>query len=330
MHIPDHYLSPETCVVLGAAMLPIWVLSAKKIKRDFPKENLPLLGAFTAISFLIMMFNVPLPGGTTGHAVGGVLIGIIFGPHAACISVSAALLIQALVFGDGGIFAFGANCFNMAFIMPFAGCYIYQFIEEKFKSEKVRYAGIAFSSYIGLNLAAFCAAVEFGVQPQLFTNTVGQPMYCPYPLSVSIPAMTIPHLAIAGVIEAVFTVVVITYFKIFSPSLFDKSKELKLRPAYALITILLCLSPIGLLATGTAWGEWGVSEIKNVIVNGSMLGYIPEGMKHGFVFKSVFPDYSINGMPDIAAYLMSGILGIFTFLSFQIISFKKSKSTKNS
>ena len=65
-----------------------------------------------------MMFNIPLPGGTTGHAVGGTLIAILFGPYAACLAVSVALLIQALFFGDGGILAFGANCFNMASSCP--------------------------------------------------------------------------------------------------------------------------------------------------------------------------------------------------------------------
>ena len=83
---------------------------------------MPLLGIGAAFSFLGMMFNVPLPGGTTGHAVGGTLIAILTGsPAAGCIAVSIALLIQALLFGDGGILAFGANCFNMAFILPYLG-----------------------------------------------------------------------------------------------------------------------------------------------------------------------------------------------------------------
>jgi len=71
-----------------------------------------------------MMFNVPIPGGTTGHAVGGVLAAILLGPWGACIVITVALVIQALLFGDGGITAIGANCFNMAFVLPFAGYYI--------------------------------------------------------------------------------------------------------------------------------------------------------------------------------------------------------------
>lgn len=125
-----------------------------------------------------MMFNIPLPGGTTGHAVGGTLIAILFGPYAACLAVSVALLIQALFFGDGGILAFGANCFNMAFVLPFAGYFIYHGLKKVISSDTVA-AGIG--AYVGINAAAFCAAVEFGIQPLLFTDAAGQALYCPYP-----------------------------------------------------------------------------------------------------------------------------------------------------
>lgn len=98
MHIPENYLSPSTCAVMTAAMLPVWGYSIHKIKTEIPKSKMPLLGIGAAFSFLGMMFNVPLPGGTTGHAVGGTLIAILTGsPAAGCISVSIALLIQALL-----------------------------------------------------------------------------------------------------------------------------------------------------------------------------------------------------------------------------------------
>lgn len=71
------------------------------------------------------MFNLPIPGGTTAHAVGGTLLAVLIGPWAACLALTVTLLLQALLFGDGGILAFGANALNMAVIMPFVGyaCY---------------------------------------------------------------------------------------------------------------------------------------------------------------------------------------------------------------
>jgi cobalt/nickel transport system permease protein len=90
-------------------MVPVWAVSVKKVKEEVTKAKMPMLGIGAAFSFLLMMFNVPLLGGTTGHAVGGTLIAVLLGPYAACISVSVALLVQALLFGDGGILALCAQ-----------------------------------------------------------------------------------------------------------------------------------------------------------------------------------------------------------------------------
>jgi cobalt/nickel transport system permease protein len=88
--------------------------------------------------------------------------------------------------GDGGILAFVANCFNMAFILPFTGYFVYEQIKKRVSSERGEYLAFAVGSYIGINAAAFCVAVEFVIQPIFFHNAAGQPIYCPYTLSISI------------------------------------------------------------------------------------------------------------------------------------------------
>src|SRR6201996_2915660 len=113
MHIPDGYLSPITCVVMYAAAVPFWAIALKRVKRLLNTRLVPLLSVFAAFSFVIMMFNIPLPGGTTGHAVGVGIATIVLGPWASILAISVALLIQAIFFGDGGITAYGANCMNM-------------------------------------------------------------------------------------------------------------------------------------------------------------------------------------------------------------------------
>lgn len=313
MHIPDNYLSPATCAVMAAAVVPVWAVSIKKIKEDIPKEKIPLLGVGAAFSFLLMMFNVPLPGGTTGHAVGGTLIAALLGPYAACIGTSIALLIQAVIFGDGGILSFGANCFNMAVILPFAGWGIYNFIKKHLKSKHSESIGIAAGSYAGLNVAALCAAIEFGIQPLLFKNAAGMPLYCPYPFSVSIPAMIIPHLLVAGLVEAAFTLAIFNFIKKLSPDIIYsrnyENKKSSIKPVAALIAVLVCLTPLGLIASGTAWGEWGAEEMADVVQNGSALGFIPEGMANGFSFESLMPDYTLGNVNEIAAYIVSAVIG---------------------
>ena len=331
MHIPENYLSLVSCGVMGAAMVPVWVHAVRRVNKEVPKEKIPLLGAAAAFSFLGMMFNVPLPGGTTGHAVGGTLIALLFGPNAACLAVSVALLLQAVIFGDGGILAFGANCFNMAFVLPFVGYGIYRLLMGKSgRTSKARpYIAAALGSYVGLNAAALCAAVEFGLQPMLFKDAAGNALYCPYDLSVAIPAMMVPHLLVAGVIEAAFTVAVYALVRKTSPDLtYERIAEapgkdgLKRRiPIFALIAALIAAVPLGLLATGTAWGEWGADEIADVVVNGKALGYTPAGLEKGWSLNVLMPDYALEGMNEVVAYILSAVIGVaLLIILFKLLS----------
>src|SRR5215510_9288870 len=128
MHIPDGYLSPATCASLYAAALPFWYAALRRLKRVVTTRVIPLVSLFSAFSFVIMMFNLPLPGGTTGHAIGVGIASIVLGPWGSMLAVSVALLIQALFFGDGGITAFGANCFNMAIVGSLVAYWLYRAI----------------------------------------------------------------------------------------------------------------------------------------------------------------------------------------------------------
>ena len=313
MHIPENYLAPAACGVMTAAMVPVWAHAVKRVRLDLPKDKLPMIGVGASFSFLAMMFNVPLVGGTTGHAVGGTLAALLFGPDAACIAVSTALLLQALIFGDGGILAFGANCFNMAFVLPYLGYFIYQLITRAFGGSEKAGTGTR------------CAAVEFGIQPLLFTDSMGNALYCPYDLSVAIPAMMIPHLAVAGLIEAAFTTAVYAFVDRTAPDLiYDNIRSGKTPkgvshiPVFALMAVMIALTPLGLLAAGTAWGEWGAEEIAEVVTNGTPLGYTPQGLLNGWSLNVPLPDYALEGMPEAAAYILSAVIGA----SLLIILFK--------
>ncbi len=204
MHIPDGYLSPSTCAGLYAAAAPFWYLALRRVKRVLDTRAIPLLAVFAAFCFLVMMFNLPLPGGTTGHAVGMGIASIVLGPWVSILAISVALLIQALFFGDGGITALGANCFNMAIVGSLTAYGVYRIAAHGAaiaSTRRVLAAG--FAGYAAINVAALCAAVEFGIQPGFFHDAAGAPLYAPYPLSISIPAMMIGHLTFAGLAELV-------------------------------------------------------------------------------------------------------------------------------
>lgn len=237
MHIPDGYLGPITYGSLWAAVIPIWIYASKKVKVILKASQIPLLALSAAFSFVIMMFNVPLPGGTTGHATGATLIAILIGPWPAVIALSIALIVQALIFGDGGITAIGANCFNIAFAGMFTGYGIYKLISsEKFKVQSLKFKnsdtetrrsslstrhliGAGAGAYIGINIAALLTALELGIQPLLHTGADGRPLYSPFPLSLTIPAIMLEHIFLFGIVEAVVTVFVLLYIKKSHPEL---------------------------------------------------------------------------------------------------------------
>ena len=214
MHIPDGYLGPQTYGAAYAVMAPVWAVASRIVSRTLRSRQAPMLALGAAFTFVIMMFNVPIPGGSSGHAVGAVLVAVLLGPWAACIAVSVALIVQALLFGDGGVTCIGANCLNMAVIMPFVGYGVYRLVAGRSAATSSRrWLGAAIGGYLGLNAAALAAAFEFGVQPMLAHDAAGHALYAPYSLAVAIPAMMLPHLLIFGFAEATVTGMVVAYLQ---------------------------------------------------------------------------------------------------------------------
>ncbi|HTX80403.1 MAG TPA: cobalt transporter CbiM [Longilinea sp.] len=332
MHIPDGYLSPATSIVMFLVVLPFWVVGVRKLRQKMNAKNVPLIALLAAFSFVIMMFNVPLPGGTTGHAVGGALIAILLGPEIATITVSIALLIQALFFGDGGILAYGANCFNMAVVLPYVSYAVYQAIRGKTEvTSKRTTIGAAVGAWVGLTVAALFAGFEFGIQPMLFHAADGTPLYAPYPLSVSIPAMVIPHALVASVAEALITALVVAYLQRANQPALEMPKQGQFSPQasgfatwrvlWVGLAVLVVATPIGLLAPGTAWGEWGTDELASL-----GLSFIPGGMaKLAGLWSAPMPDYDLPVLGNAnLSYILSAVTGIiviavvvwlFTFLA---------------
>lgn len=240
MHIPDGYLGPYTYIAMFLIMIPIWLYAGHKLNRELKSKQVPLLALSAAFSFVIMMFNVPVLGGSTGHAVGGAIVGIVLGPWAAVVSISVALIIQALVFGDGGVTAIGANCFNMAFLMPFVAYYVYKFISMKSEVTSFRrIVAAALAGYISLTVAAGATGLEFGLQPILHPAVDGMYMYMPYGLEVTLPAMLGEHMIFFSFLEALVTALVLAYLQKADPSMLEarkpKSKKAKgdMKPATA-------------------------------------------------------------------------------------------------
>ncbi|HZQ28557.1 MAG TPA: cobalt transporter CbiM [Acidimicrobiales bacterium] len=325
MHIPDGYLSPETCGTLGAAMVPVWTVAARRVRKVVKSRYVPLLAVGAAYCFLIMMFNIPIPDGTTAHAAGAVLVAVLLGPEAAVIAVSVALAIQALFFGDGGVLAFGANAFNMAFVMPLTGYAVYRLVSRGTSlTSRRRALAAGLGGYVGLNAAALCAAIEFGLQPTLFHRADGTPLYAPFHLSHTIPAMMLAHLLVAGVIEAVLTAGVVSYLqranvpllrinhKAVAESDDDLPPPTRLRWRWAVVGlgVMALLTPLGLIAPGTAFGEDAPQDLD---LRKYHLDAVPEGLRRyaGFWHHTLFDGYGFrNDANPTVGYLVSAFVGI--------------------
>lgn len=325
MHIPDGYLSPATCGAFGAAMVPVWVTAGRRVRKVVKSRYVPLVAIGAAYSFLVMMFNVPIPDGTTAHAVGGVLIACVLGPWAAVVAVSIALLIQALFFGDGGVLAYAANAWNMAFVMPMVGYATYRLLTRRVSLTSPRRAFAAgLGGYVGLNAAALCTAVEFGLQPTLFHSANGTPLYAPFHLAQTIPAMALAHLTVAGVVEFALTAGVVAYLQRANLPLLHVNhrtvaeRDDDLAPArragwrWALIGlgVTAVVTPLGLLAPGTAFGE---DAPANLDLRRYHLSAVPDGLARyaGFWHHAIFDGYGFgHDRHPAIGYLVSAFVGI--------------------
>jgi len=226
MHIPDGYLGPYTYIAFWIIMIPIWYYAGKKLSTELKSRQVPLLALSAAFAFVIMMFNVPIPGGSTGHAVGGAIISIVLGPWAAVIALSVALVLQAVMFGDGGITTIAANCFNMGVVIPFVGYYTYKFISGNTDiTSSRRVIASAIAGWLSLSVAAGFAGFEFGIQPILHHDANGLPLYMPYPLSVTVPAMVFEHAFGFSILEALVTALIFAYIQRTDSSLLYGEKS---------------------------------------------------------------------------------------------------------
>ena len=307
MHIPDGYLGPQTYIVLWLVMLPVWVVAARKVKRTLKARQIPLLSLGAAFSFVIMMFNVPVVGGSTGHAVGATLIAILLGPWAAVIAISIALAVQAGLFGDGGMTALAANCFTMAVVIPFSGYYIYRLLAGDHPSPGRRIASSGAASYVAIVAGAVTAGVLFGIQPYLAHAANGQALYAPYRLDVAVPAMALEHLLFFGPVEALVTMGVLAALARTQPELLAARPAARpLRWLWAALALLLLLTPLGALAPGTAWGEWSGAQLKTA------LGYVPGNLeKYSGTWNAAMRGYATPGIGNsFISYLLAGVVGV--------------------
>jgi cobalt/nickel transport system permease protein len=199
LHIPDGLLNLPVSLVTWVLAIALIVLCLNRVQADYQERAVPLMGVCAAFIFAAQMINFPIPGGTSGHLLGGTLAGVLLGPWAGSLVVTVVFIVQAILFQDGGLTVLGANIVNMGLIGTFAGYYLYRTIRKAFGRKTWR--GIAVGTAVAAWTSVFVAAILCAFQ-LAWSGTV--------PLKVALTAMAFWHVMIA-IGEAAITVVAVSF-----------------------------------------------------------------------------------------------------------------------
>lgn len=316
MHIPDGFLSPQTCAACYAVTAPFWFRAWRTLKTKFQTTTAAHVGLAAAFIFLLQMINVPIPGGTSGHAVGTAIVSIALGPAAAIIAASLALLLQALVFGDGGIWTFGANVVVMGIIPAIVAWGLWRLEGAGASRRRMGIAAFA-AGYVSALCGAFATGVLLGIQPIIHKSGSGIPLYFPLGVDVSVLAMVGAH-ALVGIIEgtvtlgAVLALSHIPEFRISEPGIQRRGWA---RVAAA-VGLMIVVVPVGVVLPEITnakepWGEWSPDEI--AIVAGT--SEVPQGLlKYADTYNAPLPDYEFGVSQSLsgksAEYIGAALIGV--------------------
>ena len=197
MHLPDGFLDAKTALLsTGAAAAGVGV-ALRQVRTSLAPRQIPMLGLAAAFVFAAQMLNFPVAGGTSGHLVGGVLTAVLLGPSAAVLVLTCVLLVQCLMFADGGLMALGANIFNMAILSVCGGYFVFRLTKRLIRMEEKRSTvfAAAFAAWFGTVLASISCAGQLALSKSA-------------PWAIAFPAMTNVHMLI-GVGEGLATGLVV-------------------------------------------------------------------------------------------------------------------------
>ena len=322
MHMANELLSLPVAGSTLAIAGGVLGLICRKAKQVITSEKLALMGILGAFIFAAQMVNFRLPAmpGTSGHMVGAVLLAIILGPNAAAIVMSSVIIVQCLIFQDGGLLALGCNIINMAFVPTYAGYYLYRMAAAGSFSNLRTYIGVTLACLIGIELGAFLVPIETALSGVLMV-----------PFSTFLATMIGVHFLV-GMVEGVITVTVLAYIQQVRPDIVADNLQGKIRLskravlATFIVFTLVIGAGLSLLASGMPDGlEWSYAArpnqpgFKPIISNSDSKIAVVDKLQSKY---SLMPDYSIrnnseNGKPRALAGWTSfaGVFGSITTMA---------------
>lgn len=290
MHIPDGFLDAKTLAATGALSAGGIAVAVRQVNRALPRNRIPLMGLSAAFVFAAQMLNFPVAGGTSGHLLGGVLAAVLLGPGAAVVVMACVLIVQALLFSDGGVLALGANIFNMALVGAVCGNAIYATVRKLFPGLRGRITAVFFASWCSTVLAAITCAGEL-----VYSGTLAP--------HVAFPAMISVHTLI-GIGEGLITSLIVLAIARARPELLEQTSVELPRRAGIEFVLLGMLIAVGLALFVAPYASSWPDGLDRVAEQFGFAG------RAALTVKAIFPDYKIPGISSQAmATAFAGALG---------------------
>jgi cobalt/nickel transport system permease protein len=284
LHIPDGMLSPVISIIFWLISAIFIFIAIRKTRGTLGERQIPLMGVMAAFIFAAQMLNFPVAGGATGHLLGGALAAAALGPWAGMLVMTSVVVIQGLLFQDGGLVAMGANIFNMGLLTVVVGYGIYRI--AAFKSRNARLAAVGIGAWLSVMAAALFTSL------QLWLSMSAR-------LDLVLPAMMSVH-ALIGLGEALISVAALSFIMRMRPDIVEpavqtaKTSRGWIAAGLLVVLVLVVLSPMA------AVNPDGLEKVAED------LGFMDLAVEAPF---EIMPDYTIPllGETPLSTILSAGI-----------------------
>lgn len=299
MHLPDPFLDAKTAALSAVAASAGVALAVRRVRVAIEPRQMPLLGLAGAFVFAAQMLNFPIPGGTSGHLIGGVLTAILLGPAAAVLVLTCVLIVQCLMFADGGVLALGANVFNMGLVSVCGGYLVFRAVRWSLRTMDDRRSTVLAAAFAGWSGTVLASATCAG---QLALSGTA-------PWGVTFPAMLNIHMLI-GVGEGLATGLIVFALSKAKPELLRGARESlpgAERRNLAAFGLLICVGLAAFVAPfASPWPD-GLERVAET------LGFAAESPQHAL--PAPMADYQAPWLRSaVLGTAIAGLLG--TFLAF--------------
>lgn len=312
MHMADALLSPAMALTASAAATVLIVTAGMKIKKSGNENMVSLMGVLGAFVFAAQMVNFTIPGtGSSGHIVGGVLLAALLGPWAAFLTLTSVLIIQCLIFADGGLMALGCNILNMAAMTCLVA---YPLIYKPLRGSaggSLRTMGVSLlACTVGLELGAVMVSVETALSG-----------VTALPFGEFLALMTAIHLAI-GVGEGLATGAVLIFVKKAEPGLlYARERREHHRPALRKSVIWFAVAALAIggglafLASSNPDGlEWSIQQILGTTEPTGAVSAMANAAGAVQASTSFLPDYENSFSGIVGALMVVALVWSFAYL----------------